>query len=212
MTYNPEAWLESTVRELKDYVSQGVNSAVLDNNSNPSGLEIYDVVMEFPGPALDNGDIPLKKTVIHFEIDDVMSQHVGMGDNIFADNYDVATQSVNPQIARRHQVNFDVGVWASALSGGLTARLRARQILDDLLGAANGQIAFRDFATGDDGYVEILNYTGGRFILDTINDVPVYRMIDGQLEVRVFSRTKLATATGPAIEEIDQVPNLTILG
>lgn len=212
MTYDPESWLESAVREIKEYALNGFKAAVLDSNSNPAGDEIYDVVMEFPGPLLDNGDIPLTKTIIHFEIDDQQDHPVGLGENEYADNYDAIAHTVNPQYAGMHTINFDVGVWTSAQSGGTTARLRAKEILYDLFGSTKGQIAFHAATDGGNGRVEILNYTGGRFILDSINDHPVYRMINGLLVVRVFSRTKLDTTSGPAIEEIDQAPNITILG
>lgn len=188
----------------------GFTNAVLDNNNNAAGDQIYDVIMEFPGPLLDNADNPLPKTLIHFEIDDERDMMVGLGENIYADNYDGVAHTVNPQYAGLHQINFDVGIWASDQSGGTTARLRAKQILYDLLGAPSGRINFQATTDGGDGRVEILDYTGGRFIRDTINDVPVFRMIDGQLVVRVYSRTKLSATPGPSIEGIDQAPALTI--
>jgi hypothetical protein len=213
MTYNPEEWLESTVREIKNYVMAGFHAAVINDVQQEVGDQMYDVVMEFPGAALDDSPNPLLKTLIHFEIDDARDMAVGIGENAFADNYNSTAHTVNPQYAGMHLINFDVGIWASAESGGLTARLRAKQILYDLLGAPSGQIAFHAYTDGGNGRVEIINYTGGRFITDSINDVPVYRMIDGQLVVRVFSRTKLVpAAAAPSIEEIDQNPNLTILG
>lgn len=210
MTFDPENWLESTTREIENYVMGGFTTAVLDNNNQPAGDQIYDVIMEFPGPLLDTMDNPLQKTLIHFEIDDAQDRMLGLGENIYADNYDAVTQTVNPQYAGTHIINFDVGIWASAESGGTTSRLRAKQILYDLLGAPSGRLAFQAITDGGDGRVEIMDYTGGRFIRDTINDVPVFRMIDGQLVVRVYSRTKLSDTPGPAIEEIDQGPDLSI--
>jgi hypothetical protein len=212
MVYNPESWLESTTREIKSYALDGFTNAVLDENSLPAGDEIYDVVMEFPGPMLDDSENPLQKTLIHFEVDDQRDGMVGLGENIYADNYDAIAQTVNPQYAGLHVINFDVGVWASAKSGGVTSRLRAKEILFDLFGSPSGRLNFQSITDGGDGRVEILDYTGGRFIQDAVNDVPVYRMIDGQLVVRVFSRTKLSNVPGPSIEEIDQAPNLTIIG
>lgn len=198
MSYDPEIWLESLVREIKAYA---------DSNFN----DTYQVVMEFPGPMLDRSELPLSKTVIHFEIDDILDSLIGLGDNKFADNYDSTAHTVNPQYARQHRVNFDVGVWASAKSGGVTSRLRAKQTLEEMFGAVNGQLNLRAASDGGDGYIEVISYTGGRMIMDTINDSPVYRMIDTALVVRVFSRTKLATTAGPAIEEIIQDPNLEII-
>ena len=199
MSYDPEIWLESLIREIKAYAESNFN-------------DTYQVVMEFPGPMLDRSELPLSKTVIHFEIDDVVDSLIGMGDNKFADNYDDTTGTVNPQYARRHNINFDVGVWASAKSGGVTSRLRAKQTLEEMFGAVNGQLNLRAASDGGDGYIEVISYTGGRMIMDTINDSPVYRMIDTALVVRVFSRTKLAVTAGPAIEEIIQDPNLEIIG
>ena len=199
MSYDPELWLESLVREIKAYAESNFN-------------DTYQVVMEFPGPMLDRSELPLSKTVIHFEIDDILDSLIGIGDNAFADNYDSTAHTVNPQYARQHRVNFDVGVWASAKSGGVTSRLRAKQTLEEMFGAVNGQLNLRAASDGGDGYIEVISYTGGRMIMDTINDSPVYRMIDTALVVRVFSLTKLAVTAGPAIEEIIQDPNLEIIG
>jgi hypothetical protein len=215
VAYDPEIWLESTVREIKDYAVAGFTNAVLDAANMPAGDDVYDIVMEFPGPTLDNSDNPLAKTLVHFEADDIQDMPVGIGENVYADNFiDGGTDpdTVNPQYAGKHMINFDVGIWASSLSGGLTSRLRARQILYDLFGSPLGVMTFQNATDSGDGRVEILNYTGGQFIEDRINDVPVYRMINGQLVVRVFSRTKLSDTPEPAIEEILQAPNVTILG
>src|SRR5207253_1125216 len=118
--YDPEHWLETTVRALKDYMNANLNT------------RIYDVVMEFPGAIVDAEKMPIKKTIIHFEIDAIDSKPVGLGDNIFASNYDSGLHQNSPQTAERHMINFDVGIWASDRSGGLTSRLRARQTLSNL--------------------------------------------------------------------------------
>jgi hypothetical protein len=210
--YNPEEFLESTTRAIEEYASDSFNNIVRDVQGNPAGLEVYEIMMEFPGPALDERTMPFTKTLIHFEIDGIDSQLLGMGDNVFADNYNEEDQTVNPQDALLHVINFDVGVWASARSGGTTSRLRAWQTLRDIFGSPIAQDTFRTITDGGDGCVEILQYQGGRFVRDTVNDVPVYRTVDGQLEVRVFSRTPISDAPVPAIEEIVQAPALTILG
>lgn len=200
--YDPEKWLETTIRGIKDYVTNAINT------------RIYDVIMEFPAPILEKYQMPLKKTVIHFEVDDMPERLVGMGDNTFAMNYDALSQTVNPQEAREQRINFDVGVWASDESGGTTSRMRAKQILSTLFGGSQGITALRTVTDGGDGSVEILRYEGGRFAIDTINDVRVYRMVDAQLEVRVFSRTPISSTPAPAIEEIlqEEPPGLTIIG
>jgi len=212
MTYDPENWLESAINEIKNYATAGFNAAVLDDQFASAGDEVYNVIMEFPGPAMDRSEIPLTRTVVHFEVDDMTDREVGFGMNQFADNYDSVAHTVNPQYARQHLINFDVGIWASARSGGLTSRIRAKQILENLFGDPSGQVALRTATDGGDGVVEIISYSGGRFIIDHITDSPVYRMIDGALVVRVFSRTKLSDTPGPAIEEIVQDPNLEIIG
>jgi len=210
--YNPENWLESLTNVIRDYAYNGFNSAVNDDRGYPAGDDVYEVVMEFPGPAMDRHEMPLDRTVVHFEIDDITDRDIGFGMQHYADNYDPVAHTVNPQYARQHLVNFDVGVWASAKSGGITSRIRAKQILESLFGDPGGQVRLRELSSVDDGSVELISYSGGRFIIDTINDNPVYRMIDGQLIVRVFSRSKISDTPGPAIEDIEQAPNLTIIG
>jgi hypothetical protein len=198
--FDPEKWLETTMRAIKDYVVNAIN------------MNVYEVVMEFPGAALDAKELPLRKTIIHFEADDMPEKVIGFGDNIFRLNYDGPSETVNPQEAREHRIDFDVGIWSSDASGGTTARMRARQILSDLFGGAQAIERLRAASDGGDGCVEILRFGGGRFAIDTVNDQRVFRMVDGLLEVRVFSRTPLSDTPGPSIEEISQAPGLTILG
>jgi hypothetical protein len=197
--YDPEKWLETTLRGIKDYVTANLNT------------RIYEIVMEFPGPKLDDSKLPIRKSIIHFEIDDIVDRPVGLGDDPMEWNYDVAG-IVNPQWAAMHQINFDVGIWTSDDSGGTTARMRAKQELQRLFGFPPSVNALRAATNGGDGCVEIIRYTGGSFTLDTINDVRMYRMVNGELDVRVFSRTPLSDTPGPAIEEIVQSPGLTIIG
>jgi len=202
--YNPEKWMETTLRCLKEYAQENFNT------------KIYDIVMEFPGAIIDSGKLPLNKTVIHFEIDSLDSGPVGMGDNMFADNYDPELQQNVPQYAAINVFTFDVGIWASDRSGGTTSRMRARQQLEFMFGInPAGLTSLMEFSDGGDGGLEILSFTGGRFVLDTAaHDFRLYRMVDCQLVIRVYSRTPLpADETGqPTIEEIDQAPNLTIIG
>ena len=201
MSYDPEHWLESATRELKSYVEANINTG------------IYSVVMEFPGSIVDADKLPMKKTIIHFEIDNIESSPVGFGDNVFNDNYDPATELVTPQAAEEHMINFDVGIWASDKSGGATSRLRARQLLRSLFGI-EGIAKMRAATDGGDGGLEIISYSGGEFAIDTsANDVRLYRMINSMLVIRVYSRT-LGTTVTPVqtIQEIDQAPNITIIG
>lgn len=200
--YDPEKFLESTVRGIKDYVTDNLNT------------RIYDVRMEFPGSDLDaaKSKVPMRKTIIHFEIDNMDDVYAGFGAEPMQWNYDDATETVNPQWATILTINFDVGVWASDDSGGTTSRMRAKQELQRLFGSPSSIDALRAATDGGDGSVEIIRYTGGHFIPDRINDVRVYRVVNGELEVRVFSRTPLSDAPISAIEVTSQTPGLTIIG
>jgi len=198
--FDPEHWLETTFRGIKDYVESNVNT------------RIYQVVMEFPAPLMDATILPLRKTIIHFELDDSPEMPLGFGDNNMVDNYDSVTQTVNPQEARIHHLNFDVGIWASDASGGTTSRMRARQILSGLFGGAQAFDRLKTATDGGDGFIEILRFSGGSFAIDTVNDQRLYRMIGCELELRVWGRTPKLDEGGPAIEEIFQDPGLTILG
>jgi hypothetical protein len=198
--YDPERWLETTIRGIKDYVIANINT------------RIYDVRMEFPAPSLERGKVPLSKTIIHFEIDDMPERHLGFGENIGAYNYDAAAKLAFPQEARVQEVNFDVGIWAWDKSGGTTSRMKAKQILSNLFGGPLGQRALFAATDGGDGGVEILSFSGGRYAIDRINDVRVYRMVNCALDVRVFSRTPMPSEGGPTIEDIQQAPNLSIIG
>lgn len=209
MTYDPEQWLVTTVRTLKSYAEAGFDSAVLDNLGNPVGLEAYEVIMEFPGTENEPFKAPFDKTLVHFEIDDINDDELGFGPNIFRDNYDAGTGSVKPQEARKHRINFDVGIWTSDRAGGTTQRMRAYQVLTNLFHGSRARTALWNYSTSGDGGLEILQFTGGRFLTERVDDVPMYRSVDGQLEIRVFSRTPMGVPE-PAITEIGQQPGLTI--
>lgn len=201
--YDPEHYLESTLRTLKDYAVANFNT------------QIYEVVMEFPGADMDAGKLPNKKTVIHFELDDDASEAVGFGSNAFENNYDPALQQITPQYATMHTLSFDVGIWASDASGGTTFRMRAKQTLEFMFGMNSGGIErLREFSDNGDGVLEIVGFTGGRFIPDTAeNDVRLYRMVDCTLMIRVYSRTPIAIQQPiPTVEDHSQVPNVTIIG
>lgn len=214
MKFNPEKWLETTVRGIKEYTESALDLVILDEAQNPVGLQQYEVVMEFPGADLDTRKVPNPKTIIHFEIDDLVDSIIGIGENYFRDNYDEVEKTLKPQEAIEHRVNFDVGIWAWDKSGGTTSRMRAVQVLTNLFGGTSSIDKLRAATDEGDGVIEIIGYQGGRFITDRVNDVPVYRMVGGELEVRVFSRTPMPTDAEavPAIEEIVQSPGLTILG
>lgn len=204
--YDPESWLESAVRVLKEYLEQEFHQS-LSNGGEFVGEDAYEIVAEFPGSDLDTRRMPMHRTVVHFEVDDIQSGVVGIGDNIFISTYDETAQEVTGRTGEVHVLNIDVGIWASDASGGATARLRAKQILQNSLGGARGITRLRNFSDGGDGALEITGFSGGRFIMDRINDMQVFRMIESTLMIRVFSRVPLdASDSGPAIEEFEIDP------
>jgi hypothetical protein len=209
--YVPEDWLESSVRVLKEYLEDEFDKSVYDNDTF-RGLAVYEIIPEFPGPSIDIRKMPMHKTIIHFEIDDIRSSLIGMGDNVFAWTVDETTGIGTAREAQQHLLNIDVGIWASDASGGVTSRLRAKQILQNALGGARGITNLRAFSDGGDGKLEIMSFSGGHFIPDRINDMAVYLMVNCTLIIRVFSRSPLdPSMTGPAIMEIDIDQDMKIL-
>lgn len=207
--YNPEEWLESTIRCIREFTEIRLTELIGgDDWSN-----IYDVVMEFPGPMLDDRTrkVPLTKQLVHFEVDGITERTLGFGNNVFEDNYDAAT-GIYPQEAGISLINFDVGIWTSDRVGGTSARAETRRMLSQIFNGPAALERFRTDSDGGDGGIEIVRYTGGRFATDKVNDVIVYRTVDGQLEVKVFSRTPKPTDAVPTIEQIGQSQGLTILG
>jgi hypothetical protein len=190
--YDPERWLESCIRCLKEYAEDRFNKSLTDEDGNYVGLEAYEIVMEFPGPDLDHRVMPFQRTIIHFEIDDIISQLVGLGDNVMrTDEIGVVPDNfLIPREAAMHRLNWDVGIWSTDASGGTTSRARAKQTLVQAFGMAGSINALRDFSDGGDGCLEIVGFSGGRFMGDRINDMGVYRMVECTLEIRVFSRSR----------------------
>jgi hypothetical protein len=217
-TYHAETWFESTLRAIKEYVETGFNNSVMvagqpkglyNPTTNPGG--IYEVVMEFPTAESMLNKVPLPRTIIHFEIDDVMDRWLGIGKNYVRNNYDSILHQWNPQEGRNHRIDWDFGIWTSDRAGGTTQRLRAYQILTNLFCGSIAQAKLDSAVDVDDGRIEIVNFTGGRFITETLNDILTYRSVDGVLEVRVYSRTPLdPNATAPTIETIEQSPDFVI--
>lgn len=207
--YNPEDWLASSVRALKEYAEDAFLNSVLDNDTVPSGDQFYRVIMEFPSDDLTLTTVPLDKTLIHFEIDDIGPQVLGFGENIGKEFYDTDRGVVIRQEAAINTLNFDVGIWASNENGGPTARLRAYQVLQQIfVGSLATESLFTATDAGDGG-LELISFTGGRFVRDTLNDIPVFRMVNCTLVIRVFSRTPKPQEL-PPIEDIVQNPELVI--
>lgn len=182
MAYDPTEWLTSATRSLNDYLESRI-SEVADGN----GLDAYEIIMEYPAAAELPRSSEFTKTLIHFGIDDIVNTNIGIGENIFDTVITDGTQDVAGTIVghqgMRHEINFDVGIWASDFSGGLTSRLRAYEYLTRFL---QGEIARQKCLAFTDG-VEIVYYRSGRFVTETINDTRVFRVVGAELEVRVFS-------------------------
>jgi hypothetical protein len=95
-------------------------------------------------------------------------------------------------------------VWASDQSGGSTSRLIAYEILDKAFG---GEMAKRKCMEATQG-VELISFMGGRFVMDSINDIRIFRIVNAELVVRVYSRKDGSALIVP--DSITQVPVLTI--
>jgi hypothetical protein len=210
--FDPEEWLRTATRSLKQYAERAFHRSVLDENGNYCGKDVYEIRMVWPGTEIDVTRVPLDKTIIHFEIDNLLNEVLGFGDGIFYQEYDAEDRSIVRQAAHRHMLNFDVGIWTSDRAGGLTMRLRAYEILNNIFHGSLAQEAVKNFTSNDDGYLELMEFTGGRFITERINDVNMYRTVETSLVFRVYSRTpRDMFPPAPAIEDIEQDPNLSII-
>lgn len=198
MAFNPDKWATSLASSLRDYVLGEMGDFVTDVP------QVYEVIMEYPPADALAKKMPFSSTIIHFEIDDPRQVFFGLGDNVVNQVFNDVAGTVEEWEAHCHEVDINVGVWASVESGGSSARLEARQDLDRLF---NGPSARERCMAVTDG-VEILSFSGGQHVVDRIGDLPVFRIIDVELRVRVYSRTKKTP-----IEFIDgfaQEPGLTI--
>lgn len=216
--YNPELWLETLTRGIHDYALEGFRNSVLDPDDNPVGDEVYEIIMEFPGTDEVLRLVPLEKTLIHFEIDTIEDLELGFSgreQTIVRQTYDPDLQQIIQQEGVEHRVNFDVGIWTSDRAGGKTQRLRAYQ---NLIRLFQGKLAHDDLREATlrldggefDGCLELLNFTGGRFLSEQVNDVILHRMINCSLVIRCYSRTSPLRPPVPSIEEIGQEPELII--
>ena len=206
--YDPANWLLSLHRALADQLRDEINEYV-QAAGNPVGLQAYEVVMDWP-EADDVADyVQLPKTVIHIATDDIDNRRLGFGDGITKGVEDTTgdPDTVTHYEGNEHVVNFDVGVWASDKSGGSSARMVVYQMLYKLFGTEAGKRRVREKTQG----VEIIRFNGGRFIVDRIGDVRIYRLIDAELVARVHSSTQLDTATIVDMEP-EQDPDLEIDG
>lgn len=175
--YDPDQWLVTLVRGLKDYIASKINSGLVN------------VEMSYPDTSRWTKETPLDKTLIHMDIDNHLSRTVGMGHpgvETFTPSPDAG---VSPATWRNDEageelVSFDMGIWASEESGGGTARLTYHQLLINLFNVAGAKEELRD-ATGG---IWVVSFSGGQYTTDRINDLPVWRAHDMTLVTRVYSR------------------------
>lgn len=209
MSFDADNWLVSLNRALSSAVLVEIDAAFADNLNNDAGLEAFQVVFDWPESSQVAEFVQLPKTVIHFAVDDIDNRLLGLGENQVAATEDLVVDpdTVTWEEAQCHIVNYDIGVWASDKSGGHTSRLVVYQMLQSLLNTEIGKRKLRE-ATGG---VEVMRFNGGRFITDRINDVRIFRVIDAELVVRVYSR---AVDTPVAIVDMEPVqePDVEIDG
>ena len=210
--FSPDAWLTSLFNALTDFIASEIDASVQDNTPSNAGLEVYEISMDFPASKDLPRSAEFNKTIIHFVIDDIDNRRLGLGHQIVNATETPAAipgnaDTIQEQEARSHTVNFDVGVWASDLSGGSSSRLRAYEMLDKIL---NGDIA-REKCFASTGGVEIIRYNAGRFVTETTNEIRVFRIVGAELEVRVVSR-EMAAPGSIVDSEPDQQPDVDIGG
>jgi hypothetical protein len=192
MAFNPDKWATSMWTELRSYL----NTFIPD--------DIYELQLGYPDVLELTKTFPLLKTLIHFDILDVEEMKFGLGENSVNDFYDESGQTIQQWEAHNTIVHFDVGIWASAGTGGINARLNAMERLTINL---TGPRAREEMMLATDG-LELLSFTGGRFILDQIADHTVWRTVDTEMRLRVLWRRKLAPI--PSWEDITPEPGIEI--
>ena len=183
--FRPDLWLESLTRALGAFCV-----ATLDDPD-------VEVEMSFPDTSQWTKTTPLDKAVVHFEQDDIQSPILGFG-SPGVDVLDEAGETVTHYEAVLHLVNFDVGVWVSAETGGVTKRMELTRKLKDMFTSVQGKQAFNE-ATGG---LWPVSFEGGINQLDRINDLPLWRTMGMTLIVRCFARM---TPAGPYIVVGDYV-------
>lgn len=190
--FQPESWLVSGFNSLTDYINAEINASVQNDLGADVGLQLYELVMDFPTSDSLPKPAEFTKTIIHLAIDDIDNRRLGFGPGFvnatFVDAAGVVPGTVTEEEGNSHEINFDVGVWASDKSGGTSSRLRAYEMLYNAFGTDQARQRCTDFTDG----VEIRSFNNGRFIIEKPNDVRLFRMIGAELVVRVYSRTVAA--------------------
>jgi hypothetical protein len=195
-----EDWLTELWAALKGYADEALGAFANVN---------YDIRLGFPPESVFSDDerMVLDNVIIHFEIDDVRNPVFGFGDNVIQSEslYDTPDPNDVTEVeAQQHIVNFDVGIWATQKAGGETARLRAYQRLTHVF---QGVEAYRDCS--DKAGIQIKSFEGGQNIIETINDITVWRVAGMTLQIQVFNRryktptTYIETITSEGTVHID---------
>lgn len=190
--FAPESWLLSSLRALEDYLNDNLQA------------DLYDVQMSFPDTTLMSKTLPFSKTIIHFDIENVTNTLLGIGDNAVDYALDEAFEEITLSEASWRDLELDVGIWASADSGGVTSRMVALQDVSDLLHGPDAQE--RCFLATEG--VQIVSFEGGMFFVDSINDLPVWRVRNMTLALKVASKKTYDPL--PLITEFDQTPGIYV--
>ena len=185
--FDPDSWLVTTHRAIQAYVA----NAFPENDVHGDGL--FDVEMGFPDTTAITKETPLDSVLIHFEQDDQEPLVIGFG-TPGIEEFDEDTSTVVLKEAVKVRFNFDVGVWVSAECGGATKRMETVERLANLFNTAVAKKTMREETNG----VYPAQFTGGRFVLDRVNDLPIWRATDMTLVVEVFGRV-IPDALVPAI-------------
>lgn len=214
-TFQPDTWLTSLQRSLKDFIEAKINAYFLDNNNLPTGANAFEIVFDWPQSDELAKSVKLPRAIIHLIVDDISNVKLGFGSDVVDVDEEIhlpASADLRfEKEAQGHVLNFDVGVWTSDQSGGSTTRLVAYEMLQKILNTQMGREELHDTTGG----VEVIHFTGGRFITDTINDVRVFRIIDSELVVRVYSRMisqpQVIPDQDPDVNETLEIDNITIV-
>lgn len=194
-----QQWLVTTLRQLEAYTLASLQALP------ELGSEVT-VEMDFPDTRSWKKETPLDHVLVHFSLDDENDPALGFG-KPGASDYDSDAGTELFSEAAMHLLNFDVGIWVSAESGGASKRMETRQALKNLFGTVTGKQAFNEALDGP----WVVSFDGGSDELDRINDIPVWRTAGMTLVVRVFSKHTPAQPTQVPLS-LDQLQELTIQG
>lgn len=177
---NGEDWLEGVYTAVVEYLKDSLLEIL---GADWDGL--YEVIEGFPpDDTFDRKRMPPERTLIHLDIDRIENPIFGFGDNVVDRTYDSpASDQVTEVEAQKHVINFDLGIWSSERAGGGTARLRAYQVLTHMF---QGTEAYRECNTK--AGVQIESFGGGQNIIETINDIKMWRVANISLVIHCFNR------------------------